>query len=51
MMNKIDIIESFAGLKDEKNIDRVTMISLLEEIFRDILDKKYGTSEKEEGFS
>jgi len=44
-MDRIEIIESFAGLKDVKNIDRVTIIRLLEDIFRDILEKKYGTSE------
>lgn len=45
MMDRSEIIESFAGLKDVKNIDRVTIIRLLEDIFRDILEKKYGTSE------
>ena len=44
-MDRSEIIDSFAGLKDVKNIDRVTIIRLLEDIFRDILEKKYGTSE------
>jgi transcription termination/antitermination protein NusA len=39
--NKVEIIESFAGLKEMKNIDRVTMIRVLEEVFMELLEKKY----------
>ena len=44
-MDRSEIIESFAGLKEFKNIDRVTMIRVLEEVFRDILEKKYEDAE------
>lgn len=44
-MDRTEIIESFAGLKEMKNIDRVTMIQVLEEVFRDLLLKKYETEE------
>ena len=44
-MDRNEIIESFAGLKEMKNIDRVTMIQVLEEVFRELLLKKYETEE------
>lgn len=44
-MDRIEIIESFAGLKEFKNIDRVTMIRVLEDVFRDLLEKKYGETD------
>lgn len=40
-MNNLDIIESFADFKEFKNIDRVTMMRVLEEVFRTMLRKKY----------
>ena len=39
------IIESFSEFKDEKNIDRVTLMAIIEEAFRNQLLKKYGTDE------
>lgn len=39
------IIESFAEFKDEKNIDRVTLMAILEEALRNQLRKKYGDDE------
>jgi len=39
------IIESFAEFKDEKNIDRVTLMAILEEALRNQLKKKYGDDE------
>ncbi|HCQ15778.1 MAG TPA: transcription termination/antitermination protein NusA, partial [Cryomorphaceae bacterium] len=39
------IIESFSDFKDEKNIDRVTLMAIIEEAFRNQLTKKYGTDE------
>lgn len=36
------IIESFSEFKDEKNIDRVTLMAFIEESFRNQLKKKYG---------
>jgi N utilization substance protein A len=44
-MNNLDIIESFADFKEFKNIDRVTMMRVLEEVFRTMLRKKYNTDE------
>lgn len=37
------MIESFAEFKEFKNIDRVTMMTVLEDVFRSMLRKKYGT--------
>ncbi len=39
------IIESFLAFKDEKNIDRVTLMAFIEEAFRNQLRKKYETDE------
>lgn len=39
------IIESFSEFKDEKNIDRVTLMAFIEEAFRNQLRKKYGDDE------
>lgn len=39
------IIESFAEFKDEKSIDRVTLMAILEEALRGQLEKKYGSHE------
>ena len=44
-MNNIELIESFAEFKEIKNIDRVTMMGILEDVFRSMLVKKYGTDE------
>ncbi len=44
-MNAIELIESFSEFKDTKNIDRVTMMRILEDVFRATLNKKYGTDE------
>lgn len=42
---KINLVESFQEFKEFKNIDRVTMMSILEDVFRGMLLKKYGTDE------
>lgn len=39
------IIESFSEFKDEKNIDRVTLMAIIEEAFRAQLERKYETDE------
>ncbi|PTM06126.1 MAG: transcription termination/antitermination protein NusA [Bacteroidetes bacterium] len=39
------IIESFADFKDEKNIDRVTLMAILEDALRNQLKKKYGSDD------
>ncbi|HOU67898.1 MAG TPA: transcription termination factor NusA [Paludibacteraceae bacterium] len=42
---EISLIDSFSEFKDLKNIDRSTMISLLEESFRSVISKMFGTDE------
>jgi N utilization substance protein A len=42
-MDNLNLIESFAEFKEFKNIDRVTMMTVLEDVFRSMLRKKYGT--------
>lgn len=44
-MNSIDLIESFSQFKEFKNIDRPTMMKVLEDVFRTIIRKKYGSDE------
>lgn len=40
-MNSIELIDSFAEFKDFKNIDRPTMMKVLEDVFKTLLRKKY----------
>ena len=40
-----NMVKSFAEFKDLKNIDKTTMISVLEESFRNVLAKMFGTDE------
>ncbi|MCB9017203.1 MAG: transcription termination factor NusA [Paludibacteraceae bacterium] len=42
---EISLIDSFSEFKDLKNIDRSTMISVLEESFRSVISKMFGTDE------
>ncbi len=44
-MNSIELIQSFSEFKDNKNIDRPTMMKVLEEVFRTLMRKKYGSDE------
>ena len=44
-MDNLNLIETFSEFKELKNIDRVTMMSVLEDVFRGMLLKKYGTDE------
>lgn len=44
-MENIALIESFSEFKDDKSIDRVTLMSILEETFRNALKKKYGSDD------
>ena len=39
------LIESFSEFKEFKNIDRATMISILEDVFRSMLIKRFGSDE------
>ena len=41
----ISMVDTFAEFKELKNIDRTTMISVLEESFRNVLAKMFGTEE------
>ncbi len=42
-MNTLGLIESFSEFKEFKNIDRLTMMSILEDVFRSMIIKKHGT--------
>tara|TARA_B100000925_G_scaffold130787_1_gene97844 strand:- start:800 stop:2038 length:1239 start_codon:yes stop_codon:yes gene_type:complete len=44
-MNAIELIDSFSEFKEVKNIDRVTMMRIVEDVFRSTLKRKYGTDE------
>lgn len=44
-MNTLELIESFSDFKDFKNIDRVTMMNILEDAFRALLIRKYGSDD------
>ena len=41
----ISMVDSFAEFKELKNIDKTTMISVLEESFRNVLAKMFGSDE------
>ena len=42
---QVSMIDSFREFKDTKNIDRTTLVSVLEESFRNVLAKIYGSDE------
>ena len=44
-MESINLIESFSEFKEIKNIDRATLMSIIEDVFRSMLVKKYGSDE------
>jgi N utilization substance protein A len=44
-MEHINLVESFSEFKEFKNIDRGTMMRILEDVFRAMLLKKYGSSD------
>jgi transcription termination/antitermination protein NusA len=44
-MDNINLVETFSEFKDFKNIDRETMMRIIEDVFRAMLEKKYGTAE------
>ena len=44
-MENIALIDSFSEFKDMKSIDRVTLMSILEEVFRAALNRKFGSDE------
>lgn len=44
-MENLALIESFSEFKDDKSIDRVTLMAILEDVFRNALKKKYGSDD------
>ena len=44
-LNSMDLIESFSEFKETKNIDRATLVGVLEECFRSVIAKIHGTDE------
>ncbi len=44
-MENIALIESFSEFKEDKSIDRVTLMAILEDVFRAALKRKYGSDE------
>ena len=44
-MENLALIDSFSEFKDEKLIDRVTLMVILEEVFRNTLKRKFGSDE------
>ena len=41
-MSTVNLIESFSEFKDIKNIDRVTMMGILEDVFRGVVKRRFG---------
>src|SRR6056297_1771757 len=44
-MENLNLFDTFSEFKELKNIDRVTMMSVLEDVFRSVLIKNYGSDE------
>ena len=44
-MENIALIDSFSEFKDDKSIDRVTLMAILEDVFRAALKRKYGSDD------
>jgi len=44
-MENIALIESFSEFKDDESIDRVTLMAILEDVFRAALKRKYGSDD------
>lgn len=42
-MQSVNLIESFSEFKEIKNIDRATLMSIIDDVFRSMIIKKYGT--------
>jgi len=45
-MDAHELIQSFAEFAKQKNIDRPTMIRILEDVFRNMIKKRFGSDEK-----
>lgn len=44
-MEHINLVETFSEFKEFKNIDRETMMRILEDVFRHMLSKRYGSAD------
>jgi N utilization substance protein A len=44
-MENINLIDTFSEFKENKNIDRPTMMAILEDVFKTLLIKKFGTAD------
>jgi len=44
-METLNLIDTFAEFKELKSIDRATMMSVLEDVFKNVLQKTYGSDE------
>jgi len=44
-MNSIELVDSFSEFKEFKNIDRPTMMRVLEDVFRTLIRKKFGSDD------
>jgi N utilization substance protein A len=44
-MSSINLIDSFQEFKDAENIDRPTLMKVIEDVFKTLLRKKYGSDE------
>ena len=44
-MENLNLIDTFSEFKELKNIDRPTMMTVLEDAFRRLLKKTFGTDE------
>ncbi len=44
-MEHINLVETFSEFKEFKNIDRETMMRILEDVFRHMLSKRFGTAD------
>ena len=43
--DQVNLIDTFKDFKETKNIDRTTLVSVLEDSFRSVLQKTYGSDE------
>jgi transcription termination/antitermination protein NusA len=44
-MDHINLVETFSEFKEFKNIDRETMMRILEDVFKHMLEKRFGSSD------
>jgi N utilization substance protein A len=44
-MDNINLVESFTELKDVKNIDKSSMIKIMQDVFKTVIVKRYGSAD------